>query len=289
MGPFAKIGIIAAIGIGGGAMAGLIGNARDDRAAEDVWHKLRTSDPAPPVLYHPDMVAELPEIGRRYFAAAIAPGTPLHRIAEFKMEGTFIMNGRHFNMQADQILAPDHGFVWRASMRSGALRFAGSDGYESGSGSWTRFWLAGLVPLARIGGSEDHRRAAAARMMMETIWAPATLLPQYGAVWRQLAPDQAEISFPSVVGIQPVIFTLDEHGHIREATTMRWTDANPEKVYRHQPFGGRMLDHETIQGFTIPSEVEIGNMFGTAQYVPFFHARLSDGRFFSSVSTENSQ
>ena len=131
------------------------------------------------------------------------------------------------------------------------------------------------IPVARMADTEDHVRAAAARMVMETIWMPPALLPQFGAVWTQTGPDQAEVRFPDVPGVEPIQMDLDATGRVLEMTTMRWSDANPDRIYRPQPFGGRMLDHATHQGFTIPTAMEIGNLYGTPEYVPFFRARLT--------------
>ena len=57
-------------------------------------------------------------------------------------------------------------------------------------------------------------------------------------------------------------------------TTMRWSDANPQKTFRLQSFGGTMEAEGTFEGFTIPTRIEVGNHFGTAQYLPFFQANL---------------
>jgi hypothetical protein len=159
---------------------------------------------------------DLPEVAQRYFARAIEPGTPLHRMVRLEMEGSFIMNGNPMPMTARQILAPPaQGFVWQAEVGSGLMRFGGSDGYHRAGGaeeSWTKFWLRGLIPLARIGGTDDHARAAATRVMMEAIWAPATLLPQFGAEWTQTGPDSAEVRFADTQGIEPMQITLRRQG-----------------------------------------------------------------------------
>ncbi len=174
------------------------------------------------------------------------------------MEGGFIMNGTEMPMTAQQILAPPaQGFVWRAAVGSGFMRFAGSDGYHvPGEGtvdSWTKFWLRGLIPLARVGRTDDHARAAATRVMMESIWAPASLLPQSGAQWSQTGPDTAEVRFADAPDLAPMLFTFDAEGDAVEVTSLRWTDANPGKIYRLQPFGRRILETGIIQGFRTPS------------------------------------
>jgi len=60
---------------------------------------------------------------------------------------------------------------------------------------------------------------------------------------------------------------------------LRWSDANPERRYRLQPFGGVLSDFRDVQGFRVPFAVEAGSMFGTETYFPFFRARLKSVRF----------
>ena len=267
-----------------GVALGLWFHSRDRAQAARVWAALEAAREAEPQHFDPAMVEGLPEIAQRYFTRAIAPGTPLHRIVRLEMAGTFIMNGTEMPMTARQILAPPaRGFVWQAEVGTGLMRFAGSDGYHAPATgpveSWTKFWLRGLIPLARIGGTTDHERAAATRVMLESIWAPASLLPQYGAEWVQTGPDSAEVRFDDTRGIEPMQITLDSEGNPTEVWALRWTDANPEKVHRLQPFGGRMLEMTRHQGFLIPSRVELGNMWGTPEYAPFFLARITNGEF----------
>jgi hypothetical protein len=239
---------------------------------------LALRDPAPP-RYDPAMTAALPDIAQRYFARAIAPGTPLHRTVSLEMEGTFILNGKSLPMQARQVLAsPAAGFVWAARIGTGAMTFAGSDGaLTTGTTpeSWTKFRLRGLIPLVRTGGTADHARAAATRVMLESVWAPAALLPQNGATWVQTGPDSATVSFAATPDLPPMHLQLDAGGDPVALWAMRWTDANPDKVYRLQPFGGRVLATATFGGFHIPSKVELGNFWGSPDYAPFFLATVT--------------
>ena len=269
--------LVAAIALG------LWVQSRDRAQAARVWAALEATREGGPTLYDSSMVADLPEIAQRYFARAIDPGAPLHRIVRLEMEGSFIMNGNEMPMRARQILAPPaQGFVWQADIGTGLMRFGGSDGYTragEAQESWTKFWLQGLIPLARIGGTEDHARAAATRVMLEAVWAPASLLPQFGAEWVQTGPDSAEIRFADTQGIEPMQITLDALGNPLEVWALRWSDANPERVHRLQPFGGRMLEMTRHQGFLIPSRVELGNMWGTPDYAPFFLATITRAEF----------
>lgn len=194
------------------------------------------------------------------------------------MAGHFVLNGKTLPMTARQVLAPPAGFVWQARIGQGVSAFAGSDGLVAGR-SWTRFRLAGLVPLVRVGGDADHRRSAGTRAMMEAVWCPAMLLPQAGAVWRQTGRDQAEVAFPAHPDIAPLRLTLTPDGLIAEMVAMRWSDANADRRYRLQPFGGRVLESRSFGGVTIPVRMEMGNLWGTPDYAPFFLARVTAARF----------
>lgn len=274
------IGAVAAVGT---AMAAGFALHRGDVAhADRVWARLAAAREARPPRFDPAMLAGTPAVAQRYFARAIAPGAPLHRVVRLEMAGTFTMNGRALPMQAHQILVPPgRGFVWKARIGSGIMRFAGSDGYLNDgvtAGSWTRFWLGGIVPLARAGGP-DHRRAAATRAMLESVWVPAALLPGSGANWRQTGPDSAEIGFDMTPDLPPMQIRLDAEGDLTEISALRWSDANADRTYRLQPFGGRVLGTAVFRGFRIPAMIELGNLWATPGYAPFFHATVTAAEY----------
>src|SRR5690606_2566274 len=81
--------------------------------------------------FDPAMVAGLPEIAQRYFAHAIAPGTPLSTAVRLEMEGTFLLGDakqfQTYSMLARQVLAPPSEFVWVPEMKSGLMEISGSD------------------------------------------------------------------------------------------------------------------------------------------------------------------
>jgi hypothetical protein len=230
--------------------------------------------------FDPAGLANLPEIARRYFAHAIVPGTPLRTVVRLEMEGRFLLGDtkqyQTYSMRARQILAPLAEFVWMPEMKSGLIEITGSDALVHGEG-WTRFWINRLVPVVNQQTSPDLVRSALTRSAMEAVWAPASLLPAYGVGWNQTGPDTARLTFGT--GIEPVDMTLDATGRVLKIVTMRWSDANPQKTFRLQPFGANVEAEATFGGFTIPSELKVGNHFGTQDYLPFFQARITAAQY----------
>jgi hypothetical protein len=55
----------------------------------------------------------------------------------------------------------------------------------------------------------------------------------------------------------------------------RWTDANANRTFRLQPFGGSLSEFRDFDGFCLPTHVEAGNQFGTEAYFPFFIANVT--------------
>lgn len=268
--------IVAALVLGVAALALLA--HMDRRADRAEWARLAARQPGVPVPFDPAMVAGLPEPARRYFAFAIRPGTPLLPVAEIDMRGQFslgIKSAPNYQpMAARQILAVPEGFVWAMRTRGG-MRLSGSD-----SGGWTRFRLFGLIPVARLGGDADHARSAFGRYVGEAvIWTPAALLPGPGVVWSPLGGDSARVTVTRADLRQAVDITVDAGGRPVEVSFQRWSDANPDKVHRLQPFGAVMSDFRAVGGYCLPFRVEAGNMFGTGAYFPFFRAEVTDIRY----------
>jgi hypothetical protein len=220
------------------------------------------------------MVADLPEPARRYFTYVIKPGTPLMPVVEIRMTGQFSLgtkdDPRYRPMEARQILATPEGFVWTMRTRGG-MPLSGSD-----SGRWTRFRIFGLIPVARVGGDMDHARSAFGRCVAEAvIWAPAALLPGPDITWEAVDDDTARVTVRYGGLSQAVDVSVDLAGRPVVVWFQRWSDANPDKEYRSQPFGAEMSDFREVGGYRLPFRVEAGNMFGTDAYHPFFLADVT--------------
>jgi hypothetical protein len=280
----AAIGMAVALPIA--AVAAMQGwRVADRRAADAAWAQLGAQAAPPVERFDPAMVEALPDAARRYFLYTIAPGTPLHRASEIRMQGEIGLGDRdapgYLPMRAHQILAPPHGFVWRLEEAgSGVMRMSGSDAMV-GAGSWTRFWLLGVLPVVRAGNDEDHLRSSFGRVVAEAaFWAPAALLPQNGVRWEAGdGPNRARATVTHGALTQALEIEVAEDGRPLRVWIPRWSDANPEGEWRVQPFGGTLDDFRTFGGFTLPTRVDGGNHFGTPDYFPFFRARVEDVRF----------
>ena len=251
----------------------------DHRADLKAMHELAVSQPAQPPTFTADMIAHLPEPARRYFLYTIKPGTPLSSVASITMIGRFGMGNRdkpnYLDFTATQVLAMPAGFVWKMRARRGLMRLSGSD-----SQGWTRFWLMGLLPVARLGGNPDHTRSAFGRYVAEAVfWTPAAVLPCPGIVWEGLESDRARVTVKYRGLSQSVDLTVVADGQPTQVCFERWSNANPEKQHRLQPFGGYLSEFRYFGGFRLPTHVEAGNHFATDQYFPFFVADVTAVEF----------
>lgn len=274
------VGFVVA-GLAGAALALLVlaGLRSADHHAERVeWRRLQALQPPSPAVFSAALVAALPEPARRYFGYAIRPGAALHRVAEIDMHGRIGLGTRaqpgYRRLQARQILAAPAGFVWAMNTRGG-VPISGSD-----TGGWTRFRLLGLIPIARIGGSADRARSAFGRQVAEAVfWTPAALLPGPGVSWQALGPDRACVTVQHGRWQQAVEVGVDADGRPVEVVFQRWSNANRERRYRLQPFGGRLADFREVDGFRLAHRVDAGNLYGTPDYFAFFQVEVSAIRF----------
>lgn len=229
--------------------------------------------------FEPALILDLPEPAQRYFKFTIKPGTPIYTIVELSMTGKLGFGDKHTPnyraMKAKQILAPPHGLVWRVN----AGPISGSDGFADGR-SWTRFWLFNLLPVVRVENNADHYRSAFGRVAAEgAFWVPASLLPSDHVEWTAIDANTARATLSYGDLRQDVEITVDEEGRPSQISIQRWSNENAQKIFKEQPFGGRLSNFQEIDGYCLPAHVEGGNLFGTDEYFPFFVADINQVHF----------
>ncbi|MFN3170232.1 MAG: DUF6544 family protein [Hyphomicrobiales bacterium] len=271
------VGVIVLIVVAVATLA--LWRLRDARADAQVMAALHALQPANPQAFDEALLEGLPEPAQRFFRFAIAPGTPLYTVADIEMDGRLSLgtadNPRWMAMTARQVLGAPDGFLWQPKLSVGGLPMMGSDAALHRT-SWTRFWLLGLLPVVRAGGNADHARAAYGRYVGESLfWTPAALLPGEGIRWELLGENSAQVTLTAFGMAQPVELHVDTRGAPTHITFPRWSDANPQKQFQIQLFGGDLSEFQTFEGFTVPTVVHAGNFYGTADYFPFYQVRVS--------------
>jgi hypothetical protein len=247
---------------------------RDTRTIARLRDTLERRDGSRADRFYSAMVADLPEPARRYFLHAMQPGTPLARSVHLTMSGEMRLGSdqRWLPLRARQVLAPPDGFVWEASVGNGVLRFVGADSYANSQGRMV-FRLWGLVPVVRAGGA-DISRSARSRLAIESIWQPASLLPQRGVTWTAI-DDQTAQATVTVDG-DPIALNLSiaPDGSLRSVVMERWGNSTADGEYALIPFGADVLAESTYDGYTVPSRLSVSWWYGTDRAFDFFRATL---------------
>ncbi len=250
---------------------------KDDGKVGAIWRSLEATSTHQ--IFTEDLVSDLPTPARRYLLHAIRPGTPLASSVSLEMRGTMRLKPEQqwMPMKARQILTPPKGFVWRAEVGDGLMRFSGGDHYADGSGR-VRFWLWGAVPLVKLEGP-DVSRAALGRLACETIWLPSSLLPQHGVKWEALDDESAQATMK--IGKETVALNLlvEPDGRLREVRILRWGNQTGDGSFGYIPFGGQIQEERVFGGYTIPSKVGVGWWIGTDRYFEFFRAQIENAVF----------
>ena len=253
----------------------------DARADKASWHDLAQLAEPSATVFDLEMILDLPDPAQRFFRYVIAPGTPLHRVVEIEMRGEVGLgtkNAPNYKpMRAKQVLAAPHGLVW--CMNAGAI--SGSDGATRAT-SWTRFWLFNFIPVVRVCGSADHYRSAMGRVVAEAVfWTPAVLLSSAVVRWEQIGMNLARVVIRAGGFEHVVDLAVAADGQPERVIIQRWSNENPEKLFRLQPFGGDLSHFRSFDGYRLPTRVEGGNLIGTDAYFPFYKADVTAIRFVS--------
>ena len=260
--------------------AALWTNFSDAKHVEELnWALWSRNDPTSGNYSH-TMVAHLPPDVQRYFNFMIAEGTPLRTINRIEMLGEFGLGDakshNYYPISATQYNAAPTAFTWTMKTHDTVMAMNGSDVLWDKT-SHTKFWLFGVLPVARLGNNQDHLRSAFGRLAIEmAAWSPVALLPHFGGEWESVGDNHIRVTVRHAGLTQSVDIEIGADGAPLSFSIERWSDANVDKEFRLQPFGAIAKAYKTIDGITIVSEVEVGNHFGTADYFPFFKAVVTN-------------
>lgn len=231
---------------------------RHDKALEELWNTApSTSD-----RFDPSSIAHLPAAARGYLSHALAPGAKLSTCVRLTMTGTIKLDAGWCELEAEQVLSWDRGFVWAARAKVNGLPVTGFDRLVDGKGAM-RWKLLGLFPVMKADGV-DIARAAAGRLHAESIWLPAVLLgPQ--VVWSEKSSNHALATIDAHGERSELDIEIDDQGAFRSCCLPRWGDMDTGEFSYH-PFGGVAGMERTFDGATIPVQLRVGWLFGTPRF-----------------------
>jgi hypothetical protein len=187
-------------------------------------------------------------------------------------------------MTAHQTLSPPVGFRWDARIGRFGVRFVGADTYAHGRGrTWFRLW--DRIPIVRAGGP-DVSRSARGRLAIESIWCPASLLPQRGVTWEAIDVRTARATLTIDGEAIPLTVTVGPSGDLRSVKIDRWGNLTPDGHYAAIPFGADILAEHTFGGYTVPSDLTVSWWHETDRVFQFFSARVTQATYAPPRETE---
>jgi hypothetical protein len=225
---------------------------------------------APAKRFDAASVAHLDEPVRRYLTHALAGGAALHEDIELSMVGQ-IKFGRWLAFSATQRFS-GHEYTWRAQAGIGRVKpLHVVDRYVDGRGSMDGRVFGRLSFLHAA--DEDTTRAAAGRGAAESVWVPASLLPERGVQWRTEEDDHIVVTVPAPPERPDLHLRIDDAGAVKSMWLQRWGNVG-RSDFGYMPFGGDTSAERRFGDMVIPSDVTVGWGYGTADYVPFLKATL---------------
>lgn len=242
---------------------------RPARDVSDDWANLHATVDGD-ATFTPALMADLPEVARRWLTHAIEPGTPLWRSVEFRMRGEIRM-GRWHPFTARQVLAPGTGFLWAASARVFGLPMSGFDRYSAASGQM-RWRLFGRIPTINA-SDPDVTRSAAGRLAAEAVLVPTTFA---AAQWSESSTPDAVCATWTVDSNEDVVDVhVARDGAVRKVTMQRWRGTGKGAGAGRYPFIVTFAQEQTFSGVTIPTWIH--GSWGTEG--EFFRAQISDATY----------
>jgi hypothetical protein len=134
-------------------------------------------------------------------------------------------------------------------------------------------------PCAREAG-EITSGAAFGRVVAEAVFfAPASLLPEDGVTWEAAGSHTARATVRHLGRVQTADVSVNDEGRPHTVVIPRWSDANRDRQFRLQPFGGSLSEFRRFEGYMLPTRIHGGNFIGTSDYFPFYRAHVERVRF----------
>ncbi len=245
----------------------------EDPSLNDLWR----DTPASCQAFSPDRLSQLPVGAQRYLTHAIAPETGLASAVRLRMHGEIRLK-QWFRFEAEQVIYPKRGMIWKATVRMHGLPVVGFDQLIDGAARM-RWRLLGLVPLVHAQGP-DITRSTTGRLAAESIWIPSFLCGE-AVRWKDRDANTTTAHFRMAGEPTELRLDIGDDGSLRSVRMQRW--GNPGGGAFHcLDFGAHVEDESAFGGYTIPSRLRVGWYIrdqGFAEEGEFFRVTVHSAEF----------
>ena len=220
---------------------------------EDLWE----STPASNRPFNPESLINFPDLARRYLEQAIAPGTLLASAVRLWMHGEMKVGKHWHSFKAQEVICWDRGMIWQATTLMNNKPILGEDRIVDGVGtaSWNTIQRSG----------EDITRSCVGRAQIEfTTWLPSVLCNP-DIIWTELNASQVQATFIALGEPAKLTLTVSNQGVLEQIKVDRWGSLEGE-AFHYGDFGGIAEDRDTFDGYTIPTRLRIGWLFGSERF-----------------------
>ena len=219
---------------------------------DDLWESASIADRP----FNPESFINLPDLARRYLEQAIAPGTLLASTVRLWMHGEMKLGKHWHSFKAEEVICWDRGMIWQATTLMNGLPILGCDRVVDGVGnaSWNTIQRSG----------EDITRSCVGRVHAESIWLPSVLCNP-DIIWTELNASQVQATFTALGEPAKLTLTVSNQGVLEQIKVDRWGSLKGE-AFHYGDFGGIAEDSGTFDGYTIPTRLRIGWLFGSERF-----------------------
>jgi len=272
--------IILAIATALGSLVVLLRMRRERAFARhiQIFNRLALPDVSGDVFSARETVL-LPRPVSRYLRHAIRDGAPLAKTVDLHLVGEICVRpgADWFKFEAMERICPERGFIWQSRIEGLGHIFAEGAEYLAGGHAASEFFFAGIFPLVNVRDGE-FARSAAGRLLIESIWLPACLTPERGAVWQSGDEHRATVRLPGQAEISSLNMTIAESGALIDVSMMRH-QGGESRNFGLMPFGVRVEKEGRFGDYTVPSTVSALWGYGTDDAEEFMRIRVEDARF----------
>jgi hypothetical protein len=238
----------------------------------------RSMSNIPGTFFEPALLGSLPPQAMQYLTHAIRPGSLIPQQVKVDFSGLIRLQPRKrwLDFTAREEIRCCEGFIFNAHAKLGLFSMTIEDRYEAGSAE-SQIRLLGLIPVSTKRGV-DINRAAASRLVVESLWLPSTFLPAAGAVW-SIETGKVHVSIPVHREEIKCHIKLGPNGEVRLMRLERWSNFTDGGRYRMIPYSVHVYAERPFSDYTIPSQIEAFWSTGTDREISFFRATVESASY----------